>query len=103
MPSRTSMASCGRALAGLDASDRAVSAKQIETGSLCRSDRVARYNRLLLVEEELGSQASYAGREAFAAWRHEEAGPHGMPKVTAGWTDVSRPRQISQAKPSVRR
>lgn len=41
---------------------------QIKTGSTCRSDRVAKYNRLLEIEAELGSQASYAGRDAFRAW-----------------------------------
>jgi enolase len=35
---------------------------QIKTGSLCRSDRVAKYNRLLRIEDELGSRAAYAGR-----------------------------------------
>ena len=43
----------------------ATSATQIKTGSLCRSDRVAKYNRLLLIEDELGSAARYAGRDAF--------------------------------------
>jgi enolase len=38
---------------------------QIKTGSLCRSDRVAKYNRLLRIEEDLGKQAEYAGRKAF--------------------------------------
>ncbi len=41
---------------------------QIKTGSTCRSDRVAKYNRLLEIEAELGSRAAYAGREAFRAW-----------------------------------
>jgi enolase len=35
---------------------------QIKTGSLARSDRLAKYNQLLRIEEELGSQAAYAGR-----------------------------------------
>ena len=39
-------------------------ATQIKTGSLCRSDRVAKYNRLLLIESELGAQVLYAGRAA---------------------------------------
>ena len=39
----------------------ATRAGQIKTGSLCRSERVAKYNRLLRIEEELGSQAVYAG------------------------------------------
>lgn len=39
----------------------ATRAGQIKTGSLCRSERVAKYNRLLRIEEELGDQAIYAG------------------------------------------
>jgi enolase len=39
----------------------ATGAGQIKTGSLCRSDRVAKYNRLLRIEEELGDRARYAG------------------------------------------
>ncbi|MGR9045552.1 MAG: phosphopyruvate hydratase [Gammaproteobacteria bacterium] len=38
---------------------------QIKTGSLSRSDRIAKYNRLMKIEDELGSQVSYAGRSAF--------------------------------------
>ncbi len=41
------------------------SATQIKTGSLCRSDRVAKYNQLLRIEEELGADARYAGVNAF--------------------------------------
>jgi len=41
-------------------------ATQIKTGSLCRSDRVAKYNRLLLIEQELGAAAQYVGMAAFA-------------------------------------
>jgi len=43
----------------------ATTATQIKTGSLCRSDRVAKYNQLLRIEEELGAAARYAGRDAF--------------------------------------
>jgi len=43
----------------------ATGAGQIKTGSLCRSDRVAKYNQLLRIEEELGSAARYPGRSAF--------------------------------------
>ncbi|HEY5789296.1 MAG TPA: phosphopyruvate hydratase [Gammaproteobacteria bacterium] len=43
----------------------ASAATQIKTGSLSRTDRVAKYNQLLRIEEELGSAASYAGRSAF--------------------------------------
>ncbi|HEX20233.1 MAG TPA: phosphopyruvate hydratase [Acidiferrobacteraceae bacterium] len=39
---------------------------QIKTGSLSRSDRVAKYNQLLRIEEALGSEAVYAGRQAFS-------------------------------------
>jgi enolase len=39
---------------------------QIKTGSLARSDRLAKYNQLIRIEEELGSMARYAGREVFA-------------------------------------
>jgi enolase len=42
---------------------------QIKTGSLARSDRLAKYNQLIRIEEELGSMARYAGREIFAARR----------------------------------
>jgi enolase len=38
---------------------------QIKTGSLCRSDRVAKYNELLRIEEELGEKAKYPGKEIF--------------------------------------
>ena len=43
----------------------ATAATQIKTGSLCRSDRVAKYNQLLRIEEALGAQARYAGGRAF--------------------------------------
>jgi len=42
---------------------------QIKTGSLARSDRTAKYNQLLRIEENLGTQAAYAGRAAFRALR----------------------------------
>jgi enolase len=43
----------------------ATTATQIKTGSLSRSDRVAKYNQLMRIEDELGSHATYAGRNAF--------------------------------------
>ncbi len=43
----------------------ATSAGQIKTGSLSRSDRVAKYNRLMQIEDELGGRASYPGMDAF--------------------------------------
>jgi enolase len=42
-----------------------MNALQIKTGSLSRSDRMAKYNQLLRIEEDLGDIASYPGREAF--------------------------------------
>ena len=45
----------------------ATTATQIKTGSLCRSDRVAKYNQLLRIEEALGASARYAGRDAFVS------------------------------------
>ncbi|HEX7080889.1 MAG TPA: phosphopyruvate hydratase [Gammaproteobacteria bacterium] len=43
----------------------ATRATQIKTGSLCRSDRLAKYNQLLRIEHELGGHARYAGADAF--------------------------------------
>ena len=48
----------------------ATTATQIKTGSLCRTDRVAKYNQLLRIEEALGSAAKYAGRDAFPSLAH---------------------------------
>ena len=45
----------------------ATTATQIKTGSLCRSDRVAKYNQLLRIEQQLGAAAKYAGRAAFVS------------------------------------
>jgi enolase len=50
----------------------ATSATQIKTGSLCRSDRVAKYNQLLRIEEALGQRGRYAGRSAFRNFRNLE-------------------------------
>ncbi len=43
----------------------ATSAGQIKTGSLCRSDRIAKYNQLLRIEQFLGDKATYPGRKSF--------------------------------------
>ena len=43
----------------------AVNAGQIKTGSASRTDRMAKYNQLLRIEEELGDQAQYLGLKAF--------------------------------------
>ena len=49
----------------------ATNAGQIKTGSLARSDRLAKYNQLIRIEQELGSQARYAGRRALSgSMRH---------------------------------
>ncbi len=47
----------------------AVNGGQIKTGSISRSERIAKYNRLLRIEEELGDAAEFAGRRAFSALR----------------------------------
>jgi len=47
----------------------ALSCGQIKTGSLARSDRTAKYNQLLRIEEELGETARYAGRSALKTYR----------------------------------
>ncbi|UCD62907.1 MAG: phosphopyruvate hydratase [Candidatus Zixiibacteriota bacterium] len=43
----------------------ATGAGQIKTGSMCRSDRIAKYNQLIRIEETIGREAVYPGREAF--------------------------------------
>jgi enolase len=47
----------------------AMNTGQIKSGAPCRSERVAKYNRLLRIEEELGEKAEYAGMEAFYSLR----------------------------------
>ncbi len=41
---------------------------QLKTGSVCRGERIAKYNRLLEIEKELGSHATYAGRSVYRRW-----------------------------------
>ncbi|CAG0948173.1 partial Enolase, partial [Planctomycetaceae bacterium] len=43
----------------------AVNAGQIKTGSLCRTDRVAKYNQLLRIEDELDTTAIFRGKDVF--------------------------------------
>jgi len=50
----------------------ATNAGQIKTGSLSRSDRIAKYNQLLRIEEELGATARYPGRAAFVSCQNRE-------------------------------
>ena len=51
----------------------ATAAGQIKTGALSRSDRVAKYNRLMKIEDQLGARASYAGRDVFANFQQGAA------------------------------
>jgi enolase len=50
----------------------AVNSGQIKTGSLCRSDRLAKYNQLLRIEEELEDEALYYGPVMAAQWFAED-------------------------------
>ncbi|UCE23249.1 MAG: phosphopyruvate hydratase, partial [Candidatus Zixiibacteriota bacterium] len=43
----------------------ATGAGQIKTGSMCRSDRIAKYNQLIRIEETIGQHAVYPGKDAF--------------------------------------
>ncbi len=49
----------------------AVSAGQLKTGSGCRSERVAKFNQLLRIEQQLGDRARFAGKAAFQRWMPE--------------------------------
>lgn len=51
----------------------ATNAGQIKTGSLCRSDRIAKFNQLLRIEEDLGDSARFPGRRAFYQLRQPKA------------------------------
>jgi enolase len=51
----------------------ATNAGMIKTGSLCRTDRVAKYNQLLRIEEQLGARARYAGFGALKGWRPDRS------------------------------
>jgi enolase len=42
---------------------------QIKSGSVCRGERIAKYNRLVEIEQELGGMGQYVGRQAYARWR----------------------------------
>ena len=55
----------------------ATGAGQIKTGSASRTDRICKYNQLLRIEEELGSSARFAGREAFRQEKIKEYAPSG--------------------------
>ena len=51
----------------------ATNAGQIKTGSASRTDRIAKYNQLLRIEEDLEEAATFLGREALAQFRHPSA------------------------------
>jgi enolase len=50
----------------------ATGVEQIKTGSVCRGERISKYNRLLEIEHELGRKARYAGRNAYSRWKHAD-------------------------------
>lgn len=52
----------------------ATNASQIKTGSLCRTDRVAKYNQLLRIEAQLGAKGQYAGQRIFARFQKAAVG-----------------------------
>ena len=60
----------------------ATGAGQIKTGSLCRSERVSKYNRLMMIEEELGSTASFAGLSGFPHCK--SSGSTSKPPISSG-------------------
>jgi len=47
----------------------AIGGGQLKTGSACRGERIAKYNRLLEIEKELGQNAKYAGRSVYPRWK----------------------------------
>jgi len=47
----------------------AIGGGQLKTGSACRGERIAKYNRLLEIERELGQNAKYAGRSVYPRWK----------------------------------
>jgi len=51
----------------------ATNSGQIKTGSACRTDRVAKYNQLIRIEQELGPVAKYAGYQAFKSMKNINA------------------------------
>ena len=80
----------------------ALSCGQIKTGSLARSDRTAKYNQLLRIEEELGDTARYAGRSAMKAYHSPPPGGRCQPtgltegalKLTGPKDTIARARQL---------
>jgi len=68
----------------------AVNARQIKTGSLCRTDRTAKYNQLLRIEEQLGGSARYAGWNALARFAPAKLKP------TTAAADADEPKVESE-------
>ena len=77
-------------------------AGQIKTGSLSRSDRIAKYNQLLRIEEDLGDIAHYPGREAFTTCAesvrlasHRACKPFSCQRYLPPWSTASSPLSCS--------
>lgn len=51
----------------------ATDVQQIKTGSVCRGERISKYNRLLEIEHELGRKARYAGKDVYSKWKHSQS------------------------------
>ena len=84
-------------------------AGQIKTGSLSRSDRIAKYNQLLRIEEDLGDAASYPGRDAFYQHWHERSSPPSLAvadrrccSIRCGWARAAGCRCASSTGSSRR-
>ncbi len=74
---------------------------QIKTGSLCRTDRVCKYNQLLRIEEDLGDAAIYPGRDVFSSIggaEAEEGVAEQVDKMMRGKTRATSSRTRSKAK-----
>ena len=73
-------------------------AGQIKTGSLCRSDRVAKYNQLLRIEEALGSRATYAGRARASSSSRRDDAAHRLPNNVPHARLPHHPRRLGPAR-----
>jgi enolase 1/2/3 len=81
---------------------------QIKTGAPSRSERVAKYNQLLRIEEALGDEATYLGRDAFPAALQsagQPSAPAGAPAAAEPWAPVEAPPatetpQATEASPA---
>ena len=69
---------------------------QIKTGSLSRSDRLAKYNQLLRIEEELGPSARFLGRGALKSGSAESYGRTARRHILTGGRDAAASRMLQQ-------